>query len=62
METFGKTRQPHFLATDRWDDGCILVRGLISRTEIERRLGMSPAHASAARIELETSVFSRLYA
>jgi hypothetical protein len=62
VETFRETRRTHLLITDRPDDGRVLVRGLISGTEIERRLGMSSAHVSAARIALETSVFSRLTA
>jgi len=60
VETFRETRRTHLLVTDQQDDGRMLVRGLISRTEIERRLVMSSAHVSAARIELESPVFSRL--
>ncbi len=62
VETFRETRRTHLLVTDRQDDGRILVRGLISGTEIERRLGMLSAHVSAARIELETAVLFRLTA
>lgn len=61
-ETFRQTRQTHLLVTDRQDDQRTEIRGFISRTEIERRLGTSPAQASAARIEQETSMFSRLTA
>ncbi len=59
VETFRVTRHTHLLVTDRQGNGRILVRGLVSQTEIERRLGMSSAHTSATRTELETSVFSR---
>ncbi len=62
VETFRKTRQTHLLVTDRQDDQSTEIRGLISRTEIERRLGISPAEASTARIEQETSMFTRLTA
>ena len=58
VETFRKTRQTHLLVTERKSDQGSGIRGLISRTEVERRLGVSPAQASAARIERETSMFS----
>ncbi len=60
VETFRETRQPHLLVTDQQDDQRIVIRGLISRTEIERRLGISLAQASTARIEREASTFSLL--
>ncbi len=60
VETFRQTRQTHLLVTDQQDDQRTVVRGLISRTEIERRLGISLAEASATRIEQEASMFSRL--
>lgn len=60
VETFRKTQQTHLLVTDRQDDQRVEIRGLISRTEIERRLGISPVQASAAQIEQETTMFSWL--
>lgn len=59
LETFRETRQTHLLVTDRQDDQRTVVRGLISRTRIEQRLGISPILASAARTEQELSTFSR---
>jgi CBS domain-containing protein len=62
LETFRETRQTHLLVTDRQDDQHTVVRGLISRTRIEQRLGISPILASAARTEQELSTFPRLAA
>ncbi|MDE2278162.1 MAG: hypothetical protein KGK06_09060 [Xanthomonadaceae bacterium] len=60
VETFRKTRQTHLLVTDQQNDQRPEIRGLISRTEIERRLGTSPVNVSAAQIEQETTMFSWL--
>ncbi|KZC38045.1 MULTISPECIES: CBS domain-containing protein [Rhodanobacter] len=60
LETFRETRQTHLLITERQDDERDEIRGLISRTEIERRLGISPVLASMVRTEMETSMFPRL--
>lgn len=57
LEVFRETRQTHLLVTDRQDDEHTMIRGLFSRTEIERRLGIPQAHASAALIEMETAMF-----
>lgn len=59
LETFRETRQTHLLVTDRQDDEHTVVRGLISRTRIEQRLGISPILASAACTEQELSAFLR---
>ncbi len=60
LETFRETRQTHLLITERQDDERDEIRGLISRTEIERRLGISPVLASMVRTEMEASMFPRL--
>ncbi|TAM99715.1 MAG: CBS domain-containing protein [Rhodanobacteraceae bacterium] len=61
-ETFRETRQTHLLVMDRPDDSHDEIRGLISLTEIERLLGLLPVRASAARIEMEASMVSRVTA
>lgn len=60
VETFRKAQQTHLLVTDQQEGQRIVIRGLISRTEIERRLGVSSAQASTARIAREASIFSLL--
>ena len=60
LETFREIRQTHLLVTDGQDDQHMEVRGLISRSEIERRLGISPSHASVVLTEQELSTFPRL--
>jgi CBS domain-containing protein len=62
LQTFRETRQTHLLVAERQDGERTEIRGLISRAEIERRLGISQVAGSAARTELETSMFSRLLA
>lgn len=59
LETFRETRQTHLLVTDPQNDRHTVVRGLISRTKIEQRLGISPILVSAARTEQELSTFLR---
>lgn len=57
LETFRETRQTHLLVTDEQGDQRMAVRGLISRSEIERRLGLSASHASVFLTEQELSTF-----
>ncbi|KZC21576.1 hypothetical protein RHOFW104R3_20645 [Rhodanobacter denitrificans] len=59
LETFRETHQTHLLVTDRHGGQATMVRGLISLTEIERRLGISTDHASAVLIEQELSGLQR---
>ncbi|MDE2248353.1 MAG: CBS domain-containing protein [Pseudomonadota bacterium] len=59
LATFRATRRTHLLVTDAPDGERMAVRGLISLGEIERRLGLSPAHASVVLTEQELSAFPR---
>jgi CBS domain-containing protein len=60
VKTFCKTRQTHLLVTERKNDQGSGTGGWISGAKIERRRGVSPTQASAARIEQEISMFPRL--
>lgn len=62
LETFRASRQSHLVVTDCLDGQRSTVRGLISRMELERRLGISSSHASAAQAEREASMLSRVTA
>jgi hypothetical protein len=57
MKTFRETRQTLLLVTDQQEDQHTVVRGLISPTEIERRLGSPLAQLCAAQVQQEPSIF-----
>ncbi|TAL85649.1 MAG: CBS domain-containing protein [Rhodanobacter sp.] len=57
METFRRSGRTHLLVMNKADEEVREVRGLISRTRVERQLGMSQDTVSLQRIETEIANF-----
>lgn len=51
LETFKATEQTHLVVVESHADGTSFVRGLISRTRLERQLGMAQEAVSPHRVE-----------
>lgn len=58
-ETFRQTGHTHLLVTETHADGQLAIRGLVSRVQVERQLGVSPNAADMHLIEHE---MARLFA
>lgn len=57
METFRRTGRTHLLSLERTNEGTPRVRGLISRAQVERQLGLSPGEVALEQVEREISGF-----
>lgn len=57
MATFRRTGRAHLLSLERTSEGTPRVRGLISRAQIERQLGLSPGEVALEQVERAISGF-----
>ena len=57
METFRKTGHTLLLSTDEGGESAPRVRGLISRTQVERQLGLPPGGSALEQVEREIAGF-----